>query len=419
MPVPAGTYKYVIGNWEWRKPTDTDLRESWCGPRGNVAKLEMRNVDARALKGVVEGSGFFAMAQGADIPLGAVVLTNDLNSRVPASSKQEWAARLGISASDLDGATLLDDLWAICTRLAPQIGIAGILPNTRGEMNLYLPGHSLVRRDRFTAQKYPHVVERAKADFLSILTDPKRGQDVARRFRNAKARKLGIAEREIGLLPPSGGATITESFDQADSTTLGPDLTWTETDTDWETINGPTDGVARATLNNLSIARAEHDLDTDDHYVQVTVTARADFDDYAVLLRYSSSAQTYYEYRTRNENSDTYRISSVTAGTATELTAIQSQFPVTAAPYTKRGEVDGSDITGLEAGNIEIGPYTDSGATLITGNTRTGILSEEQSVNYDDFEAGDLAAAFDAALMASRQLGSIQPVQMPVEVMTY
>ena len=48
--------------------------------------------------------------------------------------------------------------------------------------------------------------------------------------------EINLGGRIYQRLAVRGGATITESFDKADDTTLGPDLTWTELTGNSQTI---------------------------------------------------------------------------------------------------------------------------------------------------------------------------------------
>ena len=61
--------------------------------------------------------------------------------------------------------------------------------------------------------------------------------------------------------------TLTESFNTADGTTIGPDLTWSELAADWSILSSQ----LRASAGTEGIVRADSDLASSDHSVTVTV----------------------------------------------------------------------------------------------------------------------------------------------------
>lgn len=109
-----------------------------------------------------------------------------------------------------------------------------------------------------------------------------------------------LVGREIHLgpetfhLPPAiaGGATVTETFDAADSDTLGPVLTWAEIAGDWDIVSNQ----ALSGTGTPNVARAERDMDSVDHAVTGTLTnPAAPSDSVGVFCRKDATADlTYY-----------------------------------------------------------------------------------------------------------------------------
>ena len=202
----------------------------------------------------------------------------------------------------------------------------------------------------------------------------------------------------------SGGSTITESFNTADSDTLGPDLTWTE-------ISGDMD-VAGNQLNvssfGTALARAETDLATVNQYAQIvsTTLTRGDASSVAliVLCRMASATSVdFYQYRnaisaTINEHQMHKLVNSI----STQLGSSDlTDFAVNEVLYI---EANGSAITGKRNGAVSIGPITDTAIDGTTvGGKRAGVRAFRGSVantgviTGDSFQAGDLAVAAGGA----------------------
>jgi hypothetical protein len=194
-----------------------------------------------------------------------------------------------------------------------------------------------------------------------------------------------------------GGSTFTESFNKADSTTLGPDLTWTEITGNVQVKNNRLEAVYLA--RSGSWVRAEHDLASSDNYCQflmqgLTTNGGANGGDYVgPAARFSSSAITCYLGRiTRgdiNGNGDmaTYK---VVAASETNLASVSI---VNTTVGTYKIECVGSTIKCYESGTLR-STATDTG---IASGTRAGFHHKASTPNstslgpkLDDFEMGDV-----------------------------
>ena len=193
---------------------------------------------------------------------------------------------------------------------------------------------------------------------------------------------------------PSGGATITESFDTANSTTLGPDLSWTE-------VTGNA-GVTSNQAENYSAAagrmKATTDLSTSDNYAQAVLKTPSGgslyYVDCGVICRYSGSAGTdtgYLAWLDSNIGPQDH-IDKIVTGTRTTLADLNF-------PSGSGGTVDdvwkvsavGSTIA-FAVNGTQVLSVTD---TAITTGTRCGFqLRHTSAANraaIDNFEAGDIA----------------------------
>lgn len=188
---------------------------------------------------------------------------------------------------------------------------------------------------------------------------------------------------------------ITESFNKADSTVLGPDLSWTEF-LDWAANNSHAvvSNTARSTGNGSQrFARAESDLASGDHYALVTVTTH----NTAV-----AATQARLHVRCSSGDTDSYFASVTQAGSVLvrkniggTLSTLATGSTTISVPYTIRIEVFDTTVR-VRINNESWVSATDTDL----GNTRTraGIgvnvftSAATTDIAFDDFEAGDLAS---------------------------
>ena len=194
---------------------------------------------------------------------------------------------------------------------------------------------------------------------------------------------LGLYEIWLGGLLYSaaaikGGATITESFNTADSDILGPTLSWTELSGDWDVVSNQ----AKCLTNG--VARADSDLASDDVYAQVEIPTPSASGDGPICRKDDSATLTFYHARLNSVPQA--QLFKFVAGTATQLGATVGI--TRAAPDTVKVEADGSTIKCYYNGAEKISA-TD---TAITANTRAGIRGFRNGI-VDNFEAADLAAS--------------------------
>jgi len=202
-------------------------------------------------------------------------------------------------------------------------------------------------------------------------------------------------------------ATFTESFDQADSTTLGPDLTWTQVVGAWETING------EAALTDTGVnayARAEVDTGSadmrveavipmsavfDGHYVDLQLLARMDattYTGYALLRGYWSGAGGQFVGLRKYVNGAETQIGSPVV------------LP-SAKPETWRLEVEGSDLRAYRD-DVLILSGTD---TEITTGTYGGLggyrSSAARAIRFDSFTVAEPGPTYPG--MVYRSTGGV------------
>ena len=200
-----------------------------------------------------------------------------------------------------------------------------------------------------------------------------------------------------------------ETFNTADSSTLGPVLTWTELQAGWAIVSN----VAYADGGAACLVRAEHDLATNNAWCEVVVPAN-DSGTIGPTVRQSASADTFYF--TDSHGTET-RVWKAVAGSYTALGSATPHAP--SFPWTNRLEASGSTLkcytNGAETINL-----TDSSIDGTTvGGKRFGIrgYSMLNGMGADSLSAADLsanhpvvAATTEGGLTAA---GTSLPVTLP------
>jgi len=430
---------YYLGPWVWDDVSEPGTPQ-YRAPEGTVGLIDLRPV-APTL-----AMGFFAFnddhALGSDYSdFGDGV--NRLEDVVLSPAQRSlWSSALGIGS--IAGGTLLDALWETLTIHGdPDGGVIcpPLMPTHRGILELHLGGHSLVKSEQFTGPGHPAwpkiqaLVQRnyrgvrtngqSEAGLLRSLRENPRPQPNTPQFSlwmqvDAMKRRLGVdfntardalaGERKIihskylecmrrklrcpweslipGDLPQEPprrpSTTITESFNTADSDTLGPDLTWMETTGDLDVSSN------LCVVTASGWARAGSDLSSDDMYSQhVGSNVGSSRQTYAIA-RWSSSADDFYNFISRNAATVTHRLFRYNAGVSTQIGTTVNATPPS-QPYTTKCTADGSSIDAQINDSVVVGPVTD---TNHTGFTRAGLGGAPPGTNFmDDFEASDLVAA--------------------------
>lgn len=191
-------------------------------------------------------------------------------------------------------------------------------------------------------------------------------------------------------------ATITESFNKADSSTLGPDLTWTELTGDTQIVGNRARCVS---TYSGSANRADSDLASANHYAQIAVYIDGSDDGRGagpIVRKDSSATLTCYLLWVDVASAGNFRYTfyKVVGGS---FTAIGSSTSVTVASGDVfRLSADGTTLSAYKNGTL-LGTQTDS--SISTG-TRCGFrlysgggTPTVTAVEIDNFEAGDLTAA--------------------------
>jgi hypothetical protein len=179
------------------------------------------------------------------------------------------------------------------------------------------------------------------------------------------------------------GAVLSESFNQPDSTVLGPNLAWTERLEDWSTAGNRVVPGA-----NTAIAMPRTALDTGDQRATLRITARDTAGGaLGTVVRLSASAITDYHGRRANGR---WQLFKFVSGTATLLGEFLESF---AEPYVLETRAVGSSVSVLADGATKIGPVTDTtNASSDTALRHVGVqaFNGQAAWRGDDFFAEDI-----------------------------
>lgn len=370
----------ALGRWRW---TDFEGGKCWSPPAGAVAALDLRSLPQQDIAGGTGGFGLF----GFDTDPGAGVLGEDPEGVVGPTRRQALADALGVEISSARLGNIVAELLTARADPTGQAFARPIMPDRDG---LTLRFGTIARREAFDL-KHPHA-----AKVLGVLREDYRAIRARggphRKFLGALLRKYRTSDyRQFQPAdlpdeePIEPTTTITESFNTADSATLGPDLSWTEVSGVYEVLSNQCRGTSDGSV--VRSARAESDLSSADHYSQIDAIANSGANTglFICCFRFESAANTYYRYITRMSDG-LNQLQKVVTGTPTNL--VTGTTSALSLPDTLRGDVSGSTLTGYRNG-ASTATVSD---TAITGHLRCGLGIQNVtggSGDVDNFEASD------------------------------
>jgi hypothetical protein len=383
--------------------------------------IDLRSVAACSQRGgSPTGFGLFVTADGVDLGSDYENLGSDPLTPWGASARARWQSALELPQA-LQTNTLRGALWETLTVQSDPVGddrAKPIMPTDVRQLECWLAGGLLQsKRFRVADPESTPVLDLLRRQYRKIRQDSLNG--ICRNARGQVDRShyrkfLGYLERQYGIgyrafqpadvpdeAPLKPETTLNETFNTADSTTLGPVYTWTEYTTDVEADRFEVAGnqVACDTAGGADqAARANSDLSGANHYAQLNVTALAAGGNnvwMGAAARFSGSAHTCYFASIRQVN-DTIALYKVVAGVPTELgtpasvtvslpaivkcqangTTLKSFWAVAETESITDSSIDGATVGGLRCGIQGFNPFLD--LTSATG---------------DSWEAADLGGA--------------------------
>ena len=398
------SYNYYLGPWVWQ----SSPLAYWMPPLGTVGCVDLASLPQLAgAPGSPRSLGFFATTSV--LPSEYTLLGNgDCRSLLTtAAMVSAWKAATGFAPSGQYLVDLLYDQLTSGSDPTGQNACLPLVPTADGWLEVHLGGHSPVKSERFEWGKpgsrgtnhTPKLKALLQADFRRYWTA---NQDQAQRvmdFWCDKYRLQGptdwheVVPKDLlphvpGRLPHS--TTLSENFNTADSTTLGPTYTWTEytngtvADT-WSIVSNAAQ-CTNGTASNGNSARAEADLSSSDNNAAATITSIGSSGNQqaGTCCRFDSASATAYLVRELGINS-TFSLDKMSDGSITNLGSV-SQAPATGV--TVQVEANGSTITSYYNGTLK-STQTD---TTISSGLRGGIFGYSAGGNaaLDNWTASDV-----------------------------
>ena len=392
--------RYVLGPWQWFAGDPEDIGPHWRAPEGCAGCLDLRSIPQQSLAGgAPQGFGLFALRNSAPNPGSSYrPLGRALDDTVSPTTRNLIGSQLGVGPLESSRLNLL--LYELLTVKGDHTGenfARPLMPDTRREMTIGLAGE-LAHRETFRHDSVQHRAARRqlREQYRANRLAESQGRlppEHHRRVLDFTRKKLGLDWRF--LVPPEftgdpgplrHRTTITESFNTANSGTLGPDLPWTELRGDMEIVNNEAKWVSATP----AVARADSNLSSDDHYAQVLLPAAGRGS--GVACRVADANNMYLPYIGPGSQTRSH-IAKYVGGTLTTFLNV-AKSPAWANGDTLKGESDGSKHTIYFNGSQE-GQATD---TALTGTLTAGIALYLAGRTLDNFEAADLAAGGIAVL---------------------
>lgn len=407
---------YCIGRWEWKSCLDAS-NNSICTPHweaphavGDIVtgSIDLRSIPQMSLAGgTPQGRGLF-FYQSTPTASG---LTCYANKDVSITPIRRTAIENFLGISGTTSTTLKDLIYEILALKGDPTGEARwkpLMPEHDGKMQVFGGRNDGVLKTTqlvpFKSPEWQYVLAVIHEDYKRLL---KEGSHVRiAKWLDALEEQYDVPYEtfipngviKIASLPHA--TTLTESFNKADSTTLGPDQTWTEIANDLQVFSNRVYPAWGGSNYYLAYARAEADVSSTDHYSKATANFQSGADigwvvTWHVFTRYSSSADTaYYAEVSEVSLSDTPEVGKNVNGTFTTLNTGSSA--AYSANDVLKNKANGSTIECL-INDVVKATITD---TAITTGTRGGIgVSKDthNNTNYgytsvDAWELSDLAA---------------------------
>lgn len=392
-------FDYYLGPYEWID--DAEEGTFWQPPGGTRGAVDLGAREHFDRPGSSRSIGFFAVDPAQSLPSEYVLLASgDLREINSSGDIQSiWESLLGYRPQ---GDLLVDLLWDQLTTGSDPDWVDAtkpLMPRVNGTLELVLGGHSRIKSERFRFGTHPHT-DRVKT---LLQRDYQRLHDAdanhARKVLDYWLTKYRLSHEDRSqweqLIPPHlrrghGGpltrATMfTDDFNRAE---LGAD--WLAIQGTWQIMSNELE-YAGGAGNPFATVRYEQDLDSEDHYTQITsLTTEAWNYETGPMCRFagSSGSEDGYAAQQSDSSNKTRRLVKVVSGTNSVLA-----FDTNAEsfPQTLKVEADGSTIRHYDDGEL-IFEVTDTG---VTGNVRGGVTADHSSSSstFDNYESADLEVA--------------------------
>jgi hypothetical protein len=254
-----------------------------------------------------------------------------------------------------------------------------LVPTREGDLELWLPGHSLVWSERFEWNNHKHT-NKLRDLLRADATELKKSvpQEAYERWLGGlewKHKQKIAQDIDKDAKPRNPHTSASDNFNGSDSGTLGIQQTWTEYGTFANTSNK---AYGLSTLGVQRTARCDADVSSSDQWVTVLIDTLSrgsqDRAQAGACLRFSSSAETcYFTFYGHDTTAPTTRMTTgkIVSTTITVLAGPTSiAFSTGSVSETCKIAASGSTIDTYKAGTTSVHSFTD---TAIASGLRGGL----------------------------------------------
>lgn len=383
--------RFWAGPLVWR----TLWTPHWSRPDGAVAMLDTRSIPQCAQAVTPAGLAIFITPDATNLGSDYINLGTDPLRTLTEQQKRQWESAFKLPQT-LAANRLRGVIWETLTLQADPIGddrCLPLLPNRRRRFELWLAGQLADSKDwSRTGFEHAPMIDLLKRMYRRIrqaTLDGKTPSDHHRKWLGFQVRKFRdydyhnfIASDLPDEEPLEPTTTLLESFNQGDSTTLGPDQTWSEGRGDWSTVSNKA-GLASRDAAAQMRARVTTALSGDDQYAQCEIFNVATSKYQGPNVRQADGANTFY---TAIAGDGLIYLTKLVTGTQTNMT---NASQTAGNGQVWKAEIDGSTLKGYVDSTEKIS-HTD---TAIPSNLFCGISQfAVADGTIDTWEAADLAA---------------------------
>jgi hypothetical protein len=289
-------------------------------------------------------------------------------------------------------------IYYILTTLNNDAVCPPIMPGQ--DMNLkIIMGNKIIKQKKIRPGIDPEWVNIRKQMQKDYRTLQKRDKTHARKWLMVQKDKYRVTDTDQFIpddlpkvKPLPHNTVITESFDQVDSSTVGPDLTWVDIEITGEAETVSNRLVSTSDFGNQNIIGPTDVISDTDHYVKITSISETAGTYTLLLTRWNGSTSFEIYYVLFLQEGSTwlgfYKMTDSFYEIATDTITAPSY------PFDAKFTVEGTALTAY-VDDVEVSSTTDSS---ITAETLTGVGSGDNDtgapeLTMDDFEAGGLTAA--------------------------
>ena len=365
----------------------------WGPPPNTLGWIDLRSLFQCGAPGPVQ-QGFGLMVLSQKAPVG-YYLGDNLNAVMTDVRKAEVKAAIGLG-EDIVADDVLGMLVELMTRYADINGQERwkpLIPTVNRRMEIYLAGEK-VWDEPFDKLNHPQVLDAARNSYRwNREYDISVGSNHYQQYLQAMVDKYRVPWEDLipsGLpkeSPKPRASIIGDTFVDSDATDLDAHTaTGPNGGFGWAEQAGDTDIMSNEAVVQVTeaSARAESDLDSDDHYAEMVITNHSN--DPGVNCRFNPAvSNTYYHWRLEGDPGNNLQLFQRITGSFTQIGSNVADSSST--PYTLRVSADGSTIKGLLGGVEKISETNGN----ISGFLRAGFRGNGVGDSFDNFEAADLA----------------------------